>query len=361
MRSWAVLLFWVMSGCAEADVAANQLQQTILYDEDGRREYFESSDPLLRDIFFRSSVALIDNRYLDLKTAGIAGDTPSWSAADGVCTDQRFADQPAAAFCSGVLIDWDLVLTAGHCVRLLALRNFSVVFGYYYERPNALALRTGDIVRPVSIVAEALDLDDAEPRRDFAWLRLERTVSPSLQPVAFYSHPPSLHAGDRVITIGAPQGVPMKFEDTGSVRSVRDQGDFFVASTDTSAGWSGGAVYDSDMISIGILSRGAKDLTEGPNGCRLELQRAGETNATEQFSYIAPAIKALCEKEPSRRICSQDCAPICQTTAAPHINDTTTDGGCSFSPRTSGARPTALLLTLLAALARRRSRRPAPT
>src|SRR6266850_2085585 len=90
---------------------------------------------------------------------------PSWGDAKGLCPGERFSVQPAAAFCSGVLVDWDLVLTAGHCARVYALGDFVVAFDYFYQAPGELALV--DLREPVELVAEALDPAGTEPRLDY--------------------------------------------------------------------------------------------------------------------------------------------------------------------------------------------------
>ena len=54
---------------------------------------------------------------------------PSLSETVGLCPGQRFGDQTAPAFCSGVLIDEDLVLTAAHCLY--------AGVGAIYDRPQA--------------------------------------------------------------------------------------------------------------------------------------------------------------------------------------------------------------------------------
>jgi len=311
-------------------------------------------------------VALIANRYVEGSTPHLSASAPAWSKNHDVCPDEVFADQPAFAFCSGVLVDWDLVLTAGHCVRFLALADFSIAFGYYYVEPAKLDVGSGDLVRPVEIVAEALDPDGVEPRRDFAWLRLEHRVNSRFQPVPFYSKPPPLREKDPVITIGAPGGVPLKVDDSGSVAEVRNQGDFFIAGTDTSDGWSGGAAYDADLVLTGILSRGAPDLIDSPRGCRVAVHAPAEVSAAEQFTFGALALQALCKREPSRAICAADCGDICQAPAEAEApaeagEGLVVGGGCSLSRGASrgGGPALALIFAGIAAIrlsARRRAR-----
>jgi hypothetical protein len=336
MSRFSIVLIGCCS-CSQGLLSSERLQQTVVYGEDGRREYYEAADPLVQERFSRSSVALIANSYLEGSAPRISASAPTWSAKADVCPDEVFADQPAPAFCSGVLLDWDLVLTSGHCVRLLALADFSIAFGFYYTEPGKLAFDAGDQVRPVEILAEALDPAGAEPRLDFAWLRLERPLSSRFRPAPFYSMRPLLHENDPLVTIGAPGGVPLKVDSSGTIAEVRKQGDFFIARTDTSTGWSGGAAYDADMVLTGILSRGALDLIDSHEGCRVAVHPPAAAVAAEQFTYGAQALLALCKAEPSRAICAPDCGDICQAPAKLEVpaesRALVAAGGCSFSPR----------------------------
>jgi len=339
--------------CSDGLRSSARLQQAIVHGQDGRREFYEAGDPLIQQRLARSSVALIDDRYIEGSPPQLSASTPTWSANHDVCPDEAFADQPAAAFCSGVLVDWDLVLTAGHCVRFLALADFSIAFGYYYKAAGTLELGSGQVVRPAKIVAEAFDPDGSVPRLDFAWLRLEHPVEARFQPVPFYSQVPELHAADPVVTIGAPGGVPLKFDDSGTIAEVRDADDFFIAATDTSAGWSGGAAYDSNLVLTSILARGATDLSESPQGCRVEVHAPADAPVEEQFTYAARAVQALCEEEPNRTICAADCGDICQAAAAPEPSHQV-DGGCSFTPRPDNWQLAAFALVFASMIARRR-------
>jgi hypothetical protein len=349
--------------CSDGLLSSERLQQAVVYGVDGRREYYEAADPRIQQRFARSSVALIADRYIGgTAPPYLTANTPTWGESHDVCPDEAFADQPAVAFCSGVLVDWDLVLTAGHCVRLLALADFSIAFGYYYTQSGKLALSSGDLVRPTQIVAEALDPDGVVPRLDFAWLRLEHPVDARFQPVPFYSQLPLLHANDPVVPIGSPGGVPLKFDDSGSIAEVRDAGDFFIATTDTSAGWSGGAAYDVDLVLTGFLSRGASDLIDSPKGCRVTVHAPAEAPAEEHFTYAARAVHALCDKEPSRAICAADCGDICQAPAEPETpaqpaHGPAVNGGCSFTPCTGNGPLEALALFFVGIVVSRRKAR----
>jgi hypothetical protein len=320
-----------LSGCADEAAGLELLAQPIVYGVDGRTEYHAIEDPLSQTRMSQSTVALISNEWIDRRGGRISTDAPTWGVRDDICPEEPFADQPGIAFCTGVLVDWDLVLTAGHCVRLFALADFSVVFGYYYVSPGELAVGQGDIATPVEIVSEALDPEGVEPRLDYAWLRLADAVKKPLEPAWFYGKMPPLDVGDPIVTIGSANGVPLKFDATGSVRGLRVAADYFIADTDTSAGWSGGGGFDERLALLGILSRGGLDLSDSPSGCQVSVRISDEDPAEEHFSYVSGALDGLCANDPTRSICRADCPEPCQAAApGPRLAMHGRERGCSM-------------------------------
>jgi hypothetical protein len=256
----ATLLTGATVGCAGEADPSERAARAIVYGADDRREYFELASPGERATMAASMVALIPAASIRRAPQGIVAEAPSWGDRDGLCPGERFAEQPAAAFCSGVLVDWDLVLTAGHCVRVLAPQDLRVVFGYYYVAPGRLAATEADVMEVSAIASEALDPASAEPRLDYAWLRLRRPVSPPLAPAPVHVRAPALTPGDPVVSIGAGGGVPMKADAGGRVRGLRAPWlDYFLADTDTSGGSSGGGGFDQQLSLLGILVRGGAD------------------------------------------------------------------------------------------------------
>src|SRR3954452_2919549 len=131
-------------GCAAATPDVDQLRSPIVYGADDRREAFESS-PGERALLERSLVALVPKQRLATSEGRVRVMGASLGQAVGLCPGEAFAGQPDAAFCSGVLVDWDLVLTAGHCAHAIAVDDLAVVFGYFYPEPGRLALTADDV------------------------------------------------------------------------------------------------------------------------------------------------------------------------------------------------------------------------
>ena len=159
----------------------------VVYAADDRLEYFETVDPGLCETWANAIVALIPKINLHPATPGIASSVPTVGTTYRLCEGERFSAQPSAAFCSGVLVGADLVLTAGHCAHAFALDEFAAVFGYYAVDSERLALAAGDIVDVSEVVSERLDRAGDVPRLDYAWLRPGRVPGGNRRPAPIAS------------------------------------------------------------------------------------------------------------------------------------------------------------------------------
>jgi hypothetical protein len=308
-RALTVLGVVTLSSCSVSfdEATTGVAVGPVITGSDGRIEQFEISTAEGRERLSHSTAVLMLNDVLaSIELA------PSWGLRNNICPDQRFWDQPTASFCTAVLVDWDLVLTAGHCVRYAPLSELSIVFGYYYVAPGELARRA--IYSPQSIVAEALDLPTSAQRLDFAWLQLDRRVEFPLEPSPFFHQQMPHLSGEPLVTIGAPHGMPLKFDATGTLENGGHAAGFFTATTDTSHGWSGGGAYDEDLTLLGILSRGADDLVPADGGCLRETQVEQAAPPQEEFTYAYLALEALCARDGSRAICG-NCDSTCKAPA----------------------------------------------
>lgn len=321
------------SACVPAsDGASARFEQPIIHGDDGRSEYFGLDSEGLRSRIALSTAALIPNEWLDHSARALSAEAPTLAADGARCPSERFVGQPSAAFCTAVLVERDLVLTAGHCVRLLKLADFSVVFGYYYREPGLLGLADGLSISPVEIESESLDPAGSEPRFDHAWVRLAEPVPPPFEPVPIYRATPDLQKGEAVFTIGAPSGVPLKADGSGVVVDARSGSDYFAASTDTSRGWSGGGAFDSRLALLGVLARGASDFVD-VNGCQQETRADPAIRSDEHFSYAHAALPFLCAARPDRKLCQVDCGEPCEVeTATAHESADFSPGpGCGIA------------------------------
>jgi hypothetical protein len=321
-----------------------KLREPIVYGADDRVEYYESDSAVARARMSESMVALFPPDAFD--AAGrLSPAVPSLSQKLGLCPGEPFEDQPAAAFCSGVLVDEELVLTAGHCLRLYALSQLVVAAGYYYGSPGELSAGPSDLRRAVAIVSEALDPAHAEPRLDYAFLRLDRPVTRARRATPVMAAPPALTPGDPLVALSAGGGVPMKVElGTRVIDARADQRDYFVASSDTSGASSGGAVFDMGGVLLGVLARGGTDFVATLDGCYTAVQ-ADEGHAAEEYTYVDRAVAALCTEHPeASSLCRRDCGEICEALESDSSN-LSSSGGCAVSPPRTRT-PAAWLLSL---------------
>jgi hypothetical protein len=300
----------------------------VIYGEDDRKEVYELASVELQDRLARSIVALIPKASLD--ATGSLRNTPTLAERLTFCGAQPFEEQPTAALCTGVLLDWDLILTAGHCTRALALDRLVAVFGYHYRAPGELAVSPNAIFELAEIVAERLDPSGAEPRLDYAWIRLSYDVAPPLEPLGIALEP--AQAEEALIVAATSSGLPLKVDQAARVREAgAPLFDFFRSDSDTSHGASGGAALDAEHSVLGILSRGGEDFVATASGC-LETVTRSEDAAEEQYTYAARALEGLCSKAgASSSLCRAECGNPCLALPPSPPDAAPSEGGCSMS------------------------------
>jgi hypothetical protein len=350
--AFAAIAVGALFGACDASSEATRVERAIVYGNDDRREAYEIQDPAARATLEGSVVALVPRALARRAAGGFAADAPSLEAAEDLCPGVPFGHEPAAAFCTGVLVDWDLVLTAGHCVRLFALEDFVVVRGYYDDSPGHLAVVSADDVRDVAeIVDEALDPAGTAPRLDHAWLRLSRPVRAPWRPAPVRMSPAVVD--EPVVSIGAGGGVPLKLDDGGRIRDLREPTlDYFTADTDTAHGSSGGGAFDLAMNLVGVLARGGDDLVATEAGCNVNASSADGAHADEEFTYAFRAVESLCRNAPgASSLCRAECGDVCAAEAPPP------EVGCAVTGGRFDERAVALLAALFA-WSRLRSRNP---
>jgi hypothetical protein len=354
---------WGLLGCApDASRSGGDIGSTraeFVNGADDRREYFELTDPAERATFEESLVALVPSPAARELALGNTAALTTWGDVNDLCDGEPFADQPSASFCSGVLVDWDLVLTSGHCVSVVPLTNLRIVFDYYYREPGELAVSEDDIYQVEEVVAARIDRDPNAARLDFGWLRLSEPVREPHRPARLQTGDPAAALGEAIISISAGGGAPLKLDAGGQVLDVRaDTNDYFIADTDTSEGSSGGPAFDENLTLLGTLARGAPDFVRTDAGCWTTDHGSTPLQAREQFTYAYRSLQALCERDSSSWLCDPSCSESpCEPPPRPRAV-AAVDEGCALGrvPKAPGAPALGLALGSLLALSYRRTR-----
>jgi V8-like Glu-specific endopeptidase len=335
----AVLLALTSAACADAaSPTAVKSENPLIYGADDRRDVYEVDDPELRTIATEATVALITSLRLTVDDDGfIQFEAQSLQEAQKVCPEQRFAEQPVLPFCSGVLIDDDLILTAGHCLKSgqrkpeEACREVSFVFGFHYRAPGTLSeIVASDVFGCRELVAFSAPGSNGEGS-DYALVRLDR--APRERTPARLAAASTLTGGaadaaaegvigDRVHLIGNGAGLPTKVDSGGKVAGIH-AGTYLVADTDSFGGGSGSGVFDASMSLLAVQVRGLYDWEAGADCTRAAIG----SEPSEQHLLVRHVVDTLCEGGyPSERLCQR------QATGEPSSSAPRTDGSCSVAP-----------------------------
>lgn len=344
--TWVLPLVALSLGCDAAGYGSlGERALPIIYGRDDRQELYQVATQQVRELVEQSVVALVPANMIVHEGTEVRLEAPLRSQLDMVC-DEPFTEQPAAAICTGVLVDWDLILTAGHCAHALPLEELVAVFGYYYSSASQLALSASGVFPLADVVADRVERVDGVATRDYAFLRLARAVSSPYRPAPIRVSALGTELGAPLTYSGASEGAPIKV-DLGAVvhDSRRDFGDYFVADTDSARGGSGGGAFDQELALLGVLFRGGVDRVVG-RGC-LMTNRVSSDQAEERFGYASDALADLCDRVPNASsLCRPDCGDPCA--AMPPAGQT----GCALRATRAPGGALAVLMLLVTLLGR---------
>ena len=266
----SVAVFVVLSSVTVAqapDLRAGAAAPPPVYGEDGIQESVNHPDPRRRAIA-NSVAALVPQRDVRIRGNGVAlggetlADYVMERCGGPLCDGGRFRNQPTPAFCSGFLIESDLLVTAGHCIRNERVcERTRFVFDFKTDDRGSVApLERNNVFECQSLVRRV-------NRRsvDFAVVRLDRnTGRPGLE----METDDVIGIGTPLALIGHPFGLPMKIAAGGTVVRPRPGDSVFETTLDALDSNSGSPVISTITYRVeGVLARGEEDFVETADGC----------------------------------------------------------------------------------------------
>jgi uncharacterized protein (TIGR03382 family) len=311
-----------LAGCAAAGEPADALggqASPIIYGTDDRLDVYEVEDEALRALAQWSVVALVpEKRLVRPATGGVSMAAPQLSEMKfatrdnqvlPLCAGERFLAQPTAADCTGVLIDDDLVLTAGHCIDNDAqCTDFAFVFDYFERAPGEMEqVNSSDLYSCRELLVRSVSAAGGGGQVDFAVVRLDRPAL-SRKPVKLRIS--ALKKDEPLFSVGYPSGLPAKVDQGARVIDPRGaMGDYFLLNSDTFAGSSGSGIFDANRQLVGVLVRGGFDfvLSAESSECLVSSvvpDEGSEPHDWEEATYAKQVVDAVCDMGyPSQRLC----------------------------------------------------------
>jgi Trypsin-like peptidase domain len=289
--------------------SVSESKDPVVYGTDNRMDVYAHPDATLRARAQQATVALMNPGDINTSNPNnVTFNAPTLQSYLNLCSTERFLNDLTPAFCSGTLIDDDLVLTAGHCITSSSdCSNTRFVFNFYRTGATTMqTVTTADIFSCQSIVVRQQAVVNGQ-NLDYAVVRLDRAATPRFVPAPVRTAATALAAGQGVTVIGSGSGIPFKIDSGGTVRDPRAGTlDYFVATTDTFGGNSGSGVYVSEggnPIVAGILVRGETDYVMN-GSCRVVNVCTESGCRGEDITYVRPAITAYCNAAASARLCT---------------------------------------------------------
>jgi hypothetical protein len=239
-----------------------QDRQRAIYGVDNRKDLYQVSSAKVKKVA-SSVVALVKTDDLIMQNDGsYVLATEAYRDAYQLCSNEPFASQPIACFCSGFLVGQDVIATAGHCVKSEAdLANVRFVFDFRMVDADKARTRFGedDVYTGKTLIGRKLASDGA----DWALVRLDRAVV-GRNPVKVRGKG-KVNNDEALFVIGHPCGLPQKYAPGAKVRDNAPAA-FFVANLDTYGGNSGSPVFNAGSATVeGILVRGETDFVTNGN------------------------------------------------------------------------------------------------
>lgn len=236
----------------------------VIYGEDDREEISNISDPQVQKLA-RSTLALVESKNLRLQKNGqILIKGKGYGSTLKLCSTERFYAQKMFAFCSGVLVEPDVLLTAGHCIDDLEdCKSTSFIMDLRQEDwDEKMLIEPRQVRRCHRLLKRSMRKDGL----DFALVQLDSPIT-DREPVRWMTD--SGPSSPRLYMIGHPWGLTQKYSGNGHV--VQTFKHKLITDLDAASGNSGSPVFDEYTgLLVGILTEGEDDLVKAPKkGCKM--------------------------------------------------------------------------------------------
>lgn len=272
---------------------ASAKQHGVIYGVDSRQEIYEVLDTKIIQLS-RSTVAIIPSDFISEKnhqTAIIQTAKPKDS--HKICSNERFANQDAAADCTGYLVAPDIILTAGHCIESLSeCKKSRFVFDFALYTANDLYYEVSkEKIFDCDRLLYTNNPDFTKGGPDLAVIRLTKPVNrPTLQ----LEYQSTIRENDGVFILGHPLGLPLKYAGDAEVLRI-DSKSVLRCDVDAYTGNSGSPVFNASSYKIeGMLISGEDDFIEEKGKCsRSKICKRGDECDGEEVLSVSEILPYL--------------------------------------------------------------------
>lgn len=251
------------------------LETKPIYNKDDRMDIGTIWDPKIKKIAAATSALFKPSDLVRNGAGAYAINAGTLKDRYGLCPGQRFEGQISGAYCSGVLVGPDVILTAGHCVNEIRkgtvpeANQIYVVFKFFAQHdkdPGISTFPATQVFKGKKLIGGQL-IRKSDGGQDWAIVSLERSVPKEVaEPVRSISKR-RIVDGANVFVIGHPSGLPAKYAQGAKVTENNAEA-YFVANLDTFGGNSGSGVFLNETNElVGILVRGFTDYYRTADGC----------------------------------------------------------------------------------------------